>query len=158
MHHVTYLFRFLKTFPAGIYLFGINNGSISFCEIWMKYVKYAWKPTCEICSMSPIIAPEQREWHFPVVFVLNFTGVFRTQSNIYVKAFLKIVNSRNRSSLTLFFKIGALKYFATFAGKHLCWSNFIKKRVQTSILKFKISTLYKKPGGLCQKPKCLTGF
>ena len=30
----------------------------------------------------------------------------------------------------MFFKIGVLKNFAIFTGNHLCWNNFIKKRLQ----------------------------
>ena len=67
--------------------------------------------------------------------------VFTSLSNIYVvgsanvfqKYFQAIANyfllndapsSSRRSRLQMFFKIGVLKYFAIFTGKHLCWSLF----------------------------------
>ena len=33
----------------------------------------------------------------------------------------------------MFFKIGALKNFATFTGRHLCWSLFIKRDSNTGV-------------------------
>ena len=41
--------------------------------------------------------------------------------------FFKIISWKNfrRSRLQMFFKIGALKNFANFTGKHLCWSLFL---------------------------------
>ena len=41
-----------------------------------------------------------------------------------------IVSKESRSSPSqMFFKIGVLKHFANFTGKHLCWSLFFKKRL-----------------------------
>ena len=48
-----------------------------------------------------------------------------------------LYNTSRSSCLQMFFKISALKSFANFTGKHLCWSlcwrlkacNFIKKRI-----------------------------
>ena len=35
------------------------------------------------------------------------------------------------SRLQIFFKIGVLKNFANFTGKHMCWSLFLKKFKKT---------------------------
>ena len=61
----------------------------------------------------------------------------------------KIVGDR---PLAMFFKIGVLKNFAIFTGKHLCWKacHFIKKRLQhkcftVNITKFKNNFFYRTP-------------
>ena len=41
-----------------------------------------------------------------------------------------LLKTTRSSHLQMFFKIGALKNFAIFTGKHPCWNNFIKKRLQ----------------------------
>ena len=44
------------------------------------------------------------------------------------KASLVFIKNRCRSSRSqMFFKIGVLKNFAMFTGKHLCWSLFLIK-------------------------------
>ena len=44
------------------------------------------------------------------------------------KASLVFIKNRCRSSRSqMFFKIGVLKKFAMFTGKHLCWSLFLRK-------------------------------
>ena len=45
--------------------------------------------------------------------------------------YLKRTKSR---SLQMFFKIGVLKSFAIFSGKHLCWSLFSQKENPTQVL------------------------
>ena len=47
----------------------------------------------------------------------------------------------------MFFKIGVLKNFANFAGKHLCWNacNFIKKRLPHRCFFVKSSKFLKAP-------------
>ena len=45
---------------------------------------------------------------------------------IYDESFAKVVKDRS-SHLQMFFKIGAVKIFANFTGKHLSWSLFLIK-------------------------------
>ena len=53
----------------------------------------------------------------------------------------------------VFFKIGVLKYFADFKGKHLCWSpfltkfltNFIKKTLQCRCFPVKFTKFFRRP-------------
>ena len=63
-------------------------------------------------------------------------GKIRTRKNFVFAHFSNsaIVISISRSNRSnMFFEIGVLNYFATFTGKHLCWSvllKLIKKRLQ----------------------------
>ena len=64
-----------------------------------------------------------------VDFYLSFCSFYLKQKNNH---FLKILDSHSpficRSSRSqMFFKIGILKNFANFTGKHLCWSLFFNK-------------------------------
>ena len=55
------------------------------------------------------------------------------------------------SLLQMFFKIGCIKNFATFTGKHLCWSLFlIKLQVERSAKFFKIDSHTGVSSGSCK--------
>ena len=43
----------------------------------------------------------------------------------------------------MFFKIGVLKIFAIFTGKHPCWNNSIKKRLQLRVFSMNIAKNFK---------------
>ena len=49
------------TFPAGIYLFEVNNGNT--------------RTMCEICSKLTIKTPEQYQWSRYGVFIVNFEQI-----------------------------------------------------------------------------------
>ena len=74
-------------------------------------------------------------------------GVFRTLSNHFREKF----HIRCRSSHSqMFFKIGLLKSFAIFTGKHLCWclfliklKNLLKKRFRHRCFPVNIAQLLK---------------
>ena len=51
----------ISLFPAGIYLFKINNGNA--------------RTVCEICSELAIKTPEPRQWHRSGVFIVNFEQI-----------------------------------------------------------------------------------
>ena len=58
-----------------------------------------------------------KEWHFSwQIQATVVKGVFSILSNIY-----------RSSCLQIFFRIGALKNFAIFTGKQLCWRLFLKE-------------------------------
>ena len=44
---------------------------------------------------------------------------------------LKTTFRSSRSQM--FFKMGVLKHFEIFTGKHLCWNDFIKTRADTGV-------------------------
>ena len=73
---------------------------------------------------------------FLVLIFQSEYGKIRTRKNSVFAHFSNsaIVTSVSRSNRSkMFFEIGALNYFATFTGKHLCWSvllKLIKKRLQ----------------------------
>ena len=55
------------------------------------------------------------------------TSYFRS---VNIATFLRtpfLYNTSRSSRLQMFFKIGVLKNFANFRGKHLCWSVFLRK-------------------------------
>ena len=62
---------------------------------------------------------------------LTYSSIFKVyfkKSFATAKASLVFIKSRYRSSRSqMFFKIGVLKNFAMFTGKHLCWSLFLIK-------------------------------
>ena len=76
--------------------------------------------------------------------------VFRV--NFFPSALKNLLEKGRSNGLQIFFKIGVLKNFAIFPGKHLCWSlfnkvvglkacSFIKKRLQHSCFPMNIAKL-----------------
>ena len=80
-----------------------------------------------------------RSSHMVLTYRTLITSYFRPVNiaKFLRKAFLQ--NTSRSSGLQMFFKIGALKSFANFTGKHLCWSLFLKT-LQTC----RLATLLKK--------------
>ena len=86
---------------------------------------------------------------------INFVGEAYIMYNlIFFFFWLQKYCTVRSSRLQMFFKIGALKNFANFTGKHLCWNfllicscNFIKKRLQHRYLCeiFKKTVFYRTP-------------
>ena len=124
-------------YPVNIYLFKINNSFWQRCKIYLKLMK----------------TPEQRYWHrfalFSTVSIVNFEQIniykvlgFRETpcvkfKVIYLEHFCCALSCRlnkctawifdRSSSSHMFFKMGVLKVFTDFTGRHLCWSHFLIK-------------------------------
>ena len=65
------------------------------------------------------------------------------QSAAALSIFDKFLFSRHKSNrLQMYFKLGALKNFAIFTGKHLCWSLFLLRIVFIIIIFFFIKILF----------------
>ena len=104
-------------------------------------------PTIPLCNMIPSVLAEFCLFtgiYFSLVLLqaFRFYAHKRTQNSfttiryvvvvLFILIFISIVIS-TEAVIQIFFKIGVLKNFANFTGKHLCWSeacNSIKKRFQ----------------------------
>ena len=93
-------------------------------------------------------------WHF--VFLKNRKSVIKLSFQIVEKFFGTPTNSR----LPMFFKIGVLKTFAKFTGKHQYWSlflirllgsafNFVKKETLAQVFSSKFYEIYRNASGGC---------
>ena len=71
-------------------------------------------------------------------FYVDFIDFYLDYTNIFLKLCLKYRDFIYRSRRSqMFFKIGVLKNFAIFTGKHLCWSLFlIQLQAQAQACKF----------------------
>ena len=88
----------------------------------------------------------------PLVFWC-FQEVRKGASDIERVDAKKLINySSKKQPFAMFFKIGVLKYFAIFTGKHRCWSlllvklhayNFIKKETPTQVFSYEYCKLFK---------------
>ena len=72
-------------------------------------------------SLSQLYQPLKHFFHRT-----RITSYFRHVNIAKVLRTAFLYTSRS-SRLQMFFKIGVLKSFANFTGKHLCWSLFLKK-------------------------------
>ena len=76
---------------------------------------YCLAPPSSLVTMKS--TPYPRNTVIPVILVVNITVTYHKKMCGFDRS--------NRSQI--FFKIGALKKFAIFTGKHLCWSLFLIK-------------------------------
>ena len=89
-------------------------------KIWFDQAGVARK--FKISREGSLIIPTEHKntsmW--PQITVLLSTERIRIKKNVF--------QAKDRSSHSqLFFKIGVMKNFATFTGKHLCWNLFLIK-------------------------------
>ena len=91
---------------------------------------------------------------------LTYSSIFKVcfmKSFAAAKASLVFIKNRCRSSRSqMFFKIGVLKKFAMFTGKHLCWSLFLIKLQAFRCFPANITKLLR-PGFYRTPPVAATG-